>query len=78
MSETKEKTFEENITRLEEIVSHLERGDVLLAESLALFDVGTMLVETCTGMLDKAEQKVVRLKRGPEEDLIEVPFDGEA
>ena len=78
MSGKKEKSFEENITRLEEIVSCLERGDVLLADSLALFEEGTKLVSVCTGMLDEAEQKVVRLKREADGELVEVPFDGEA
>ncbi len=78
MSGKKEKSFEENITRLEEIVSRLERGDVLLADSLALFEEGTKLVTACTGMLDEAEQKVVQLRKGPEGELVEVPFEEEA
>ena len=78
MSGKKEKSFEENLTRLEEIVSRLERGDVLLADSLALFEEGTKLVTACTGMLDEAEQKVVQLRKGPEGELVEVPFEEEA
>lgn len=78
MSGKKEKSFEENITHLEEIVSRLERGDVLLADSLALFEEGTKLVTACTGMLDEAEQKVVQLRKGPEGELVEVPFEEEA
>jgi len=78
MSEKKKKTFEENITRLEEIVARLEGGDVLLADSLALFEEGTKLVSACTGMLDEAEQTVVRLRKGPEGDLVEAPFGEEA
>ena len=35
------KSFEDNITRLEEIVSQLERGDAKLADSLKLFEEGT-------------------------------------
>ena len=34
------KSFEDNITRLEEIVSQLERGDAKLADSLKLFEEG--------------------------------------
>ena len=37
------KSFEENMKRLEEIVSALERGDAALADSLALFEEGTQL-----------------------------------
>lgn len=32
------KTFEENMSRLEEIVSLLERGDATLGDSMALFE----------------------------------------
>ena len=58
------KSFEDNITRLEEIVSQLERGDAKLADSLKLFEEGTKLVTSCGKMLDEAEQKVVRLTKG--------------
>ena len=34
------KSFEENMKRLEEIVSRLERGDAALADSLSLFEEG--------------------------------------
>ena len=74
----KKLTFEQQIARLEEIVSALEQGDVQLADSLALFEEGTKLVTACTGMLDEAEQKVVQLRKGPEGELVEVPFEEEA
>lgn len=71
------KTFEENITRLEEIVSLLERGDAKLADSLALFEEGTGLAALCAAMLDEAEQKVVKLQKGPDGEPVELPFDTE-
>ena len=40
----KKVTFEQQIARLEEIVSALEQGDVELAASLALFEEGTKLI----------------------------------
>ena len=70
----KKKTFEESITRLEEIVSLLERGDAKLADSLALFEEGTKLVESCTQMLDEAELKVVKLRKGSDPGREELPF----
>ena len=69
------KSFEENMTRLEEIVALLERGDAPLADSLSLFEEGTKLVGLCSGMLDKAEQKVVKLMKGPDGAPVELPFD---
>ena len=46
------KTFEDNIARLEEIVTALEKGDAKLADSLKLFEEGTKLVHDCGAMLD--------------------------
>ena len=73
-----EKTFEENITRLEQIVAALEKGDAQLADSLKLFEEGTQLVNACGKMLDEAEQKVVKLAKGPDGAPVESPFTGEA
>ena len=79
MSAKKEKqeSFEEKITRLEAIVSQLERGDAKLADSLALFEEGTKLVSACTLLLDEAEQKVVKLQKGPDGEPVELPFGEE-
>ena len=71
------KTFEEQITRLEEIVSALERGDAKLSDSLALFEEGTKLIAACSKELDQAEQKVVKLMKGPDVAPVELPFEEE-
>lgn len=72
-----EKSFEENMGRLEEIVALLERGDAPLAGSLALFEEGARLVSACTEQLDGAEQKVVKLQKGPDGEPVELPFSAE-
>lgn len=71
----KKMTFEQQITRLEEIVSALEQGDVQLADSLALFEEGTKLIAACTKQLDQAEQQVVKLMKGPGGAPVEQPFE---
>ena len=71
------KSFEDNIARLEEIVSQLERGDAKLADSLKLFEEGTKLAASCGKMLDEAKQKVVRLTKGADGAPVETPFDTE-
>ena len=58
------RSFEELMTRLEEIVQLLERGNAPLEESLALFEEGTGLIRRCSSLLDGAEQKVVLLRKG--------------
>ncbi len=56
--ETKEMTFEQAMSRLEQIVKTLENGQVPLEDLIKLFDEGTALVKLCTQRLDKAEEKV--------------------
>ena len=57
-----ELSFEQSLSRLDEIVRHLEKGDLPLNDSLALYEEGTALIRSCSKMLDDAEQKVVKLK----------------
>ena len=63
----KKATFEENMTRLEEIVALLEQGDAPLSESLSLFSEGSKLLAACQKELDTAQQKVVKLTKGPDD-----------
>jgi len=58
----KEQTFEQTISRIDEIVKMLEKGDAKLEESLTLFEEGVKLIETCNKMLENAEQKVSELQ----------------
>ena len=67
------KTFEDNIARLEEIVTALEKGDAKLADSLKLFEEGTKLVHDCGAMLDKA----AKLSKGADGAPVESPFISE-
>ena len=71
------KSFEENMARLEEIVALLEKGDVPLRDSLALLEEGTGLAGSCRTQLDRAEQQVVRLMKGPDGAPIENEFVSE-
>ncbi len=73
----KELSFEASMKRLDEIVNGLEKGDVTLRDSMALFEEGTALIRRCSEMLDSAEQQVVRLKKGPDGAPEELPFDVE-
>ena len=68
------KTFEENMARLEEIVGKLEKGDASLSDSLKLFEEGTKLISQCRTELDKAEQQVVKLMKGPDGAPVENDF----
>ena len=70
-------TFEQKISRLENIVTRLEKGDVQLDESLKLFEEGTQLVSACRKELDKAEQQVVKLMKGENGAPVESEFASE-
>lgn len=74
---TKKMNFEQSIQRLDEIVRHLESGDMPLSDSLTLFQEGTRLISDCTAMLDEAEQTVVKLRKGADRNPVELPFEGE-
>ena len=77
MAAKKEPDFESAMARLNEIVTRLERGDGPLEESLGLFEEGTALIARCGKLLDEAEQKVIRLRKGPDGAPEELPFDEE-
>lgn len=67
--------FDEMLLRLEEIVRQLERGEASLEDSLKLYEEGAGLLRLCTKQLDDAEQTVVRLRKGPDDEPQELPFD---
>ena len=69
------KTFEENMQRLEQIVRAMERGDVALEESLKLFQEGTELVRSCGKLLDEAELQVKQIMTAPDGSPVEEDFD---
>lgn len=71
------KTFEENMQRLEQIVRAMERGDVPLEESLKLFQEGTGLVEKCGKLLDDAELQVRKITAGADGKPVEEAFQHE-
>ena len=76
MTETK-LSFEQSLSRLDEIVRHLEKGDLPLSDSLKLFEEGTALLTSASQMLDEAEQKVVKLRKGADRQPEELPFEEE-
>lgn len=70
----KKKTFEEAMSRLDEIVTRLEKGDTPLEESLKLFEEGTALVRRCSGLLDGAELQIKQVMKGPDGAPVEMEF----
>lgn len=71
------KTFEESMARLEQIVRAMERGDVALEESLKLFREGTELVRSCQKLLDDAQLQVKKIMTAPDGSPVEEDFQDE-
>lgn len=70
----KNKSFEQNMARLEQIVRAMERGDVPLEESLKLFQEGTKLVHSCNKLLDEAQLQVKKIMTAPDGSPVEEEF----
>jgi exodeoxyribonuclease VII small subunit len=54
-------TFEDAIRELEKVVTALDRGDVALEESIALYERGAALKARCEAKLKEAEEKVAQI-----------------
>jgi len=56
-----EKSFEEKLKRLQEIVGLLDQGNVSLDDSLKLYEEGMELAVQLRQTLEEAELKIIRL-----------------
>jgi exodeoxyribonuclease VII small subunit len=54
-------SFEMAIAELEQIVQRLERGDVPLEESVAIYERGEVLKRRCEELLRQAEMRVEKI-----------------
>lgn len=66
--------FESSLEELERVVKELEKGDLPLEQSLALFEKGMNLSASCKEQLEQAETRVeILVKRGNQ--VAAMPFD---
>jgi exodeoxyribonuclease VII small subunit len=56
-----EMSFEQAMSELEKVLGQLERGDVALDESIALYERGAALKARCETNLKEAEEKVAAI-----------------
>jgi exodeoxyribonuclease VII small subunit len=54
-------SFEQAMAELERVVGQLERGDVALDQSIALYERGALLKKRCETKLKEAEEKVAAI-----------------
>lgn len=72
MGENKDLTFEQAMTKLEEIVHKLEEEDVPLEKAIDYYQEGMKLSKLCDDILQNAQEKMANIIK---EDGDTVPFD---
>lgn len=70
----KKKTFEENLSRLEQILEEFEDENLTLEKSIKLYEEGVKLAGKCTLELEAAERKIKILQRNGDGDIVETPI----
>jgi exodeoxyribonuclease VII small subunit len=70
-----EPAFEAILTRLQDVVGELERGDLPLERSLTLFEEGVRLVREGGTRLDRAEARVEELLAANDAGIRTRPLD---
>ena len=67
----KEKTFEENLQELQDVVNNLEQGDIPLEKALSEFQKGIQLSSQVQDTLKNAEKTLTKVMKdnGEESDL---------
>lgn len=61
MKKNEPESFEAALKHLEEIVQKLEKGDLLLEDSLKLYEEGIQLSRFCHAKLEEAEGRIEQL-----------------
>ena len=68
-------SFETALKELESIVTKLERGDVALEESIAIYERGEALKKRCEALLAQAEERVEKIRTAEGKVVGTEPFD---
>lgn len=58
MMKNQEKSYEENIQKLEGIIHCLEQGNISLEEGLSCFEEGVSLIKSCQKQLERVSEKM--------------------
>jgi len=69
--------FEEQLTALEAVVERLERGELSLDESVALFEEGVRLSTACKKDLDAAEGRIQALTEEGDGEVRDLVLTGD-
>ncbi|KAF0468203.1 exodeoxyribonuclease VII small subunit [Pediococcus pentosaceus] len=75
---SEEKTFEENLQELQQVVSNLEQGDIPLEKALTEFQKGIQLSSELQETLKNAEKTLTKVMQdNGEETNLDLGTDGE-
>ena len=61
-------TIEENLARLDEIISKLDNKDTSLEDAFKEYESGIKLVKECNDAIDKVEKDVITRNGGEDSD----------
>ncbi len=62
--------FEKAMSRLEQIVEELEKGELDIDKSLEIFEEGIKMSRVCSKKLNEAEQKIEKLTKNRKGELV--------
>ena len=67
-------SYEQALARLEQIIRAMENDKIPLAESLALYEEGVVIVRRLSAELDDAERKIKILQQNAQGEIVAVDF----
>ena len=76
-NQTAPKNFEEAVAELEQILAHIEAGELGLEETLVKYERGNFLIQHCRDVLTSAEKQIELISKGPDGGLVAQPLDAD-
>lgn len=67
MAAKKERTIEETLKELDELIKMLESGESSLEDSFQFYETGMKLIKSCNDKIDKVEKKLIVVEENGEE-----------
>ena len=74
-NQTPPKNFEDAVEELEQILTHIESGELGLEETLVKYERGNFLIQYCREVLNSAEKQIELISKGPDGALETKPFE---
>jgi exodeoxyribonuclease VII small subunit len=72
---TPPKNFEEAVAELEQILQHIETGELGLEQTLVEYERGNFLIQHCREVLNSAEKQIELISKGPDGAWVTNPME---